>query len=117
MKTFEFVASTPNGNVFSGNVLEISVYIKSDANTSEVAKEIKQVKHVERVKIIPKEKSSASSAIMEETESRVPSPSGNTKKEQSKPTPAPVNTSSLFVLICFNTERFNTLSENFPGLI
>ncbi len=40
-----------------GNVLEISVYIKSDANTSEVAKEIKQVKHVERVKIIPKEKS------------------------------------------------------------
>ncbi len=40
-----------------GNALEISVYIKSDANTNEVAKEIKKLEHVERVKIIPKEKS------------------------------------------------------------
>lgn len=40
-----------------GNVLEISVYVKSEADTSEVAKEIRLVKHVERVKIIPKEKS------------------------------------------------------------
>ena len=40
-----------------GNVLEISVYVKSDANTAEVAKEIRQIKNVERVKTISKEKS------------------------------------------------------------
>lgn len=40
-----------------GNALEISVYVKSNANASEVAKEIRQFEHVERVKIIPKEKS------------------------------------------------------------
>ena len=40
-----------------GNVLEISVYVKSDANTENLAKEIRLIKNVERVKIIPKEKS------------------------------------------------------------
>ena len=40
-----------------GNVLEISVYVKSDTNTENLAKEIRQLEHVERVKIIPKEKS------------------------------------------------------------
>lgn len=40
-----------------GNALEISVYIKSDANTEQIAKEINTYEHVERVKIIPKEKS------------------------------------------------------------
>lgn len=40
-----------------GNALEISVYIKSDANTSQIAKEVRQIEHVDRVKIIPKEKS------------------------------------------------------------
>ncbi len=40
-----------------GNALEISVYIKPNADTNEIAKSIKQIDHVERVKIIPKEKS------------------------------------------------------------
>ena len=40
-----------------GNALEISVYIKSDAKTETVAQEIRGLEHVERVKIIPKEKS------------------------------------------------------------
>lgn len=40
-----------------GNALEISVYVKSNANASEVAKDIRQFEHVERVKIISKEKS------------------------------------------------------------
>ena len=40
-----------------GNVLEISVYLKDSANTDSVAKEIRNIEHVERVKIIPKEKS------------------------------------------------------------
>ena len=40
-----------------GNALEISVYVKSDADTSSIAKDIRELKHVERVKIIPKEKS------------------------------------------------------------
>ena len=40
-----------------GNALEISVYIKSDAKTESVAQEIRGLEHVERVKIIPKEKS------------------------------------------------------------
>ncbi len=40
-----------------GNSLEISVYIKSDSNTDAVAKEVRQIEHVDRVKIIPKEKS------------------------------------------------------------
>ena len=40
-----------------GNALEISVYVKSNANTSELAKDIRKYEHVERVKIIPKEKS------------------------------------------------------------
>ncbi len=40
-----------------GNVLEISVYLKESANTDAVAKEIRTIEHVERVKIIPKEKS------------------------------------------------------------
>ena len=40
-----------------GNVLEISVYLKESANTDSVAKEIRKIEHVERVKIIPKEKS------------------------------------------------------------
>ena len=40
-----------------GNALEISVYVKSDADTASIAKDIRQFDHVERVKIIPKEKS------------------------------------------------------------
>ncbi len=40
-----------------GNVLEISVYLKESANTDSMAKEIRGIEHVERVKIIPKEKS------------------------------------------------------------
>ena len=40
-----------------GNALEISVYIKSDARTESVAQEIRGLEHVERVKIIPKERS------------------------------------------------------------
>ena len=40
-----------------GNVLEISVYLKESANTDSLAKEIRGIEHVERVKIIPKEKS------------------------------------------------------------
>ena len=40
-----------------GNVLEISVYLKESANTDSISKEIKAIEHVERVKIIPKEKS------------------------------------------------------------
>lgn len=40
-----------------GNVLEISVYLKSNADANIVAERIKEFDHVERVKIIPKEKS------------------------------------------------------------
>ncbi len=40
-----------------GNVLEISVYLKESANTDSVTQEIRGLEHVERVKIIPKEKS------------------------------------------------------------
>ena len=40
-----------------GNTLEISVYIKPNANTNDIAKEVRNFEHVERVKIIPKEKS------------------------------------------------------------
>lgn len=40
-----------------GNVLEISVYLKSSADTKQVATEIRGLEHVERVKIIPKEHS------------------------------------------------------------
>ncbi len=40
-----------------GNVLEISVYLKSNADANIVAERIKEFDHVEHVKIIPKEKS------------------------------------------------------------
>lgn len=40
-----------------GNALEISVYIKPNAATESLAKEIRNLEHVERVKIIPKEHS------------------------------------------------------------
>lgn len=40
-----------------GNVLEISVYLKPSADANAVSKRIKKVEHVEKVKIIPKEKS------------------------------------------------------------
>ena len=40
-----------------GNVLEISVYLKESAKTEQIADKIKTIQHVERVKIIPKEKS------------------------------------------------------------
>ena len=40
-----------------GNVLEISVYLKDTAKTDQIADKIKTIEHVERVKIIPKEKS------------------------------------------------------------
>ena len=40
-----------------GSVLEISVYLKESANTDSVTQEIRGLEHVERVKIIPKEKS------------------------------------------------------------
>lgn len=40
-----------------GNVLEISVYLKPNVNPNTVSKEIKSFEYVQRVKIIPKEKS------------------------------------------------------------
>ena len=40
-----------------GNVLEISVYLKSNADANIVSERIKEFDHVERVKIIPKERS------------------------------------------------------------
>ena len=40
-----------------GNALEISVYVKTTASASDLAKDIRKYEHVERVKIIPKEKS------------------------------------------------------------
>ncbi len=40
-----------------GNVLEISVYLKSSVNPKEASKKIKKIEHVQRVTIIPKEKS------------------------------------------------------------
>ena len=40
-----------------GNVLEISVYLKDSVKAEQVADKIKTIEHVERVKIIPKEKS------------------------------------------------------------
>ena len=40
-----------------GNVLEISVYLKPNADANTVKKRIKEFEHVEGVKIIPKEKS------------------------------------------------------------
>ena len=40
-----------------GNVLEISVYLKSNADANIVAERIKEFDHVERVKIVPKEHS------------------------------------------------------------
>ncbi len=40
-----------------GNVLEISVYLKNNADANVVAERIKEFEHVEKVKIIPKEKS------------------------------------------------------------
>lgn len=40
-----------------GNVLEISVYLKSNADANVVSERIKEFEHVERVNIIPKEKS------------------------------------------------------------
>lgn len=39
-----------------GNALEISVYLKSSATPENVSSRIKEIPHVERVKIIPKEK-------------------------------------------------------------
>ncbi len=38
-----------------GNVLEISVYLKDSANSGNVSKKLKKIKHVQRVRIIPKE--------------------------------------------------------------
>ncbi len=40
-----------------GNVLEISVYLKPNANAKDAGKIIKKFDHVQRVRIIPKEKS------------------------------------------------------------
>lgn len=40
-----------------GNVLEISVYLKSSASPKAVSKSIRRIDHVQRVTIIPKEKS------------------------------------------------------------
>ena len=40
-----------------GNVLEISVYLKPNADSAVVSRRIKKIEHVEKVKIIPKEKS------------------------------------------------------------
>lgn len=40
-----------------GNVLEISVYLKPNANTHAVSRKIRKIDHVQRVKIIPKESS------------------------------------------------------------
>lgn len=40
-----------------GNVLEISVYLKTNADANIVSERIKEFDHVERVKIIPKERS------------------------------------------------------------
>ena len=40
-----------------GNVLEISVYLKPNADSAVVSRRIKKIEHVDKVKIIPKEKS------------------------------------------------------------
>lgn len=40
-----------------GDVLEISVYLKPDANIDKITKEIKSIKNVDRIKFISKEKS------------------------------------------------------------
>lgn len=40
-----------------GNVLEISVYLKSSADANAVSKRIKKIDHVQKVRIIPKERS------------------------------------------------------------
>lgn len=40
-----------------GNVLEISVYLKPNANPNSVSKRIKKIEHVQKVRIITKEKS------------------------------------------------------------
>ena len=40
-----------------GNVLEISVYLKSNASSSIVKDRIKEIKHVQSVRLIPKEES------------------------------------------------------------
>lgn len=40
-----------------GNVLEISVYLKSNADANVTSERIKEIEHVKNVKIIPKEKS------------------------------------------------------------
>ncbi len=40
-----------------GNVLEISAYLDKDAEAKEIVSEIKQIKHVDRIKFIPKETS------------------------------------------------------------
>lgn len=54
---FRFSLSLPSFVNVLGNSLEISVYIKPTSDTSTVAKEVRNIDHVDRVKIIPKEKS------------------------------------------------------------
>lgn len=54
---FRFSLSLPSFVNVLGNSLEISVYIKPTSDTSTVAKEVRNIEHVDRVKIIPKEKS------------------------------------------------------------
>lgn len=53
---FRVTLSLPSFVEALGNALEISVYIKSDANTSAIANDLREIEHVERVKVIPKEK-------------------------------------------------------------
>lgn len=54
---FRFSLSLPAFVNMLGNSLEISVYIKPASDTNAVAKEVRSIEHVERVKVIPKEKS------------------------------------------------------------
>jgi len=54
---FRFTLSLSTFASELGNVLEISVYLKQNAQTSVVKDRIKEIKHVKYVKLIPKEES------------------------------------------------------------
>ena len=51
---FRFTLSLSTFSGELGNVLEISVYLKSNANPSTVGERIRAVKHVKSIKLIPK---------------------------------------------------------------
>ena len=54
---FRFTLSLSTFAYELGNVLEISVYLKSNASSSIVKDRIKEIKHVQSVRLIPKEES------------------------------------------------------------